>query len=166
MTSAELDRLFLADFRLRAELLAMSSRPDWRVLISTRRAIAPAVVQATLPSRQVVRVCNVCVEELSRHQYFCPAVAKYSRSQLLREMVRVEDLEKSFDPAAPKLAGVRSRGMLRTEFWGWGWWLGFDVDRDDATSIETWRAARDDIRAEVEEMRARMKRKHQEDVAA
>lgn len=160
---AEIDRLFLVDFRLQAELLAITERPDWREL--SPRAADPGTVQAQLPSGAVLRVCSVCVEEHPRHQYFCPAVAGYSRPRILREMVRVEDLERAFDATAPKRAGEKSAGMLRSEFWGWGWWLGFEV-LEESIGREAWRAARDDIRIQVEEMRARMRLKSQEDVAA
>lgn len=113
--------------------------------------------QVALPSGAVARVCVECAADFPQHQYFCSAVAAYSRSAVLREMVRVED-------ALAAAAGGATL-LLRCEFWDWAWWIGLDFW---TSTLEQ----RDAIRAEVAELRARTERQfemdtpRQEDAAA
>jgi hypothetical protein len=146
--------------------------------------------QLTLPSGAVIRVCSECERETPAHQYFCSAVRDYTRSAILREMVRVEDEVRRIDGllagkdedlerdnlaayGADGRSGSRVRTpllrlasdhfLLRNEFWHWAWWLGHDFW---AGTAEESRAGRADIRAEVEEMRQRINRRRLEDAAA
>lgn len=147
----------------------------------------PDVVLLELPTGATVRTCAECAMEPPRHQYFCAAVRRYSRSRILREMVRVqneiaalekliaelggdEQLERDMlaaygvdgrgaGPTTPVIQHDRELRILRFEFWDWAWWIGCDVN--GAT-----REARDDLKAEVEETRQRIKRKLLEDAAA
>lgn len=100
-----------------------------------------------LPSGAIARICRHCAADYPNHQHFCPAVARYSRAAILRELVRVHDLitEK------PTL-------LRRSEFWGWAWWLGLDI-------TESTREQRDDLRVEVAEARARLSRLRTTDAA-
>lgn len=104
-----------------------------------------------LPSRRTVRVCHECAADYPEHQYFCSSVEGYKREQLLRELVRVdEQLAAAKEP--------RWRAILRGHWWGWAWWLQVEPFSD--------KAARDDLRTEIGEARARITRKKLEDAAA
>lgn len=131
----------------------------------------PALVQLKLPSGKVLRVCETCGLEPPAHNYYCPAVNAWPRSRVLRAMVAVEDrireLQAQLVRPAPSQRIAAELFLARNAFWDWAKWIGFDLDRDmQRLGLEGWRAARDDVRAEVDEMRRRINRRKTEDAAA
>ena len=81
--------------------------------------------------------CADCAELLPRHQYFCSAVATYTREQTLREMLALEDRMAALsgltewctkladgDGTLAAIALRRSFSLVRHAFWGWADRLG------------------------------------------
>ena len=142
--------------------------------------MTPPLVQLQLATK-VIRVCAECAQEPPRHQYFCVAVRDYTRVQTLRERVDLDDRIRQFDAAiaaadadgtqaeadmcatygmdglsgtrrpTPLLKLHRDRRYCWHQFWEWAWWLGLDF-------WESTKEQRDDVRAEVSEMRTLLNR--------
>lgn len=102
----------------------------------------PAVDYIRFRGQPAVAICAECGFRPPKHAYFCAGAHTYTRAQVLREMVRLDD--------ELRTATTNTRRFLiRGEFWSWSYWLGFEY-------WESTREQRDEIRAEVDRERRRM----------
>lgn len=106
--------------------------------------------------KQSAQVCSECNEDWPRHQHFCSAVAAYTRDQILREMLTLEDRMSAIASltqwcvSLPKgdglLAASRLRqsfALVRHAFWNWA----ARLEVGPGYGMPGIRALRDELRA-------------------